>query len=115
MTQPKQPIPAPIGTVEDVVAKATDLVKRLVAIEQDADIISIFTIARAHGYKSTSKFWHEENAALANTLAAYDTAQKAPKPEAVVSQKADAKLAEVVEMPAQGSCEAGPDTSQKPV
>jgi hypothetical protein len=32
----------------------------MVGIEQDPDLQSVFSIARAHGYKVTSRFWHDE-------------------------------------------------------
>ena len=39
--------------------------------------LSVFGIARAHGYKATSRFWHDELKALVNTLMAYDQAKGA--------------------------------------
>src|SRR6478609_6776438 len=51
---------------------AKNLAVKLMGIEQDPDIISVFSIARAHGYKTTSKFWHDELQALGAVLRQID-------------------------------------------
>ena len=56
---------------------AKDLALKMLAIEQDPDIISVFSIALAHGYKVTSRFWHDELKALVASLEAADEKAKA--------------------------------------
>jgi len=60
-----------------VVQAAVDLVEALVNVEKDPDLISIFSIANAHGYRSTSKFWHPAKNKLTELLIQYrDDLQK---------------------------------------
>jgi hypothetical protein len=55
---------------------AKAVVERMLALETDADLVSVMSIARAHGYKPTTRFWHEETAALAKALNAYHESKK---------------------------------------
>tara|TARA_R110000868_G_scaffold60946_3_gene185535 strand:+ start:1426 stop:1623 length:198 start_codon:yes stop_codon:yes gene_type:complete len=36
------------------------LATKMMNIEKDPDLVSIFSIARAHGYIVTSQLWHKE-------------------------------------------------------
>ena len=67
-----QPTAPALTPVESLNQAARILCRKLVEIEQDPDLLSVFSIARAHGYKVTSKFWHEEHAALAKAALDYD-------------------------------------------
>lgn len=71
---------------------AKNLALRMQAIEQDPDIVSVFSIARAHGYKTTSQFWQVELQKLATVLLAIDA--KAKEAAAVVPVPAPAPVTE---------------------
>jgi len=45
---------------KEVYASLKALVIKMLNIETDPDLISVFSIARAHGYKVTSPFWSKE-------------------------------------------------------
>ena len=45
---------------KEVYASLRTLVLKMIAVEQDSDLMSVFSIARAHGYKPTSLFWSKE-------------------------------------------------------
>lgn len=78
---------------------AKNLAIKMLNIEQDPDIISVFSIARAHGYKVTSKFWHDELQALGAVIRQIDEERRraagqppvaaAAAPEAQQSQPAE--------------------------
>lgn len=57
--EPKQPDLSAADTKE-VYASLKTLVIKMLNIETDPDLISVFSIARAHGYKPTSPFWSKE-------------------------------------------------------
>ena len=95
-TQPATPAPA-VGSIEDLFNKTKLLLEKLVAVEQDPDLISVFSIARAHGYKTTSRFWHDEAAAVAVSLKAYHEATQKDKVIDVAFDKALDEAKQVVE------------------
>lgn len=84
-----KPTPTPPAEAQKVNAADTlfeasvKLLNRMITVEQDPDLISVFSIARAHGYKTTSKFWQEELMPLKQALDAYDAERKA-KPAPVI-------------------------------
>lgn len=49
---------------------------RVIDIEKDPDLISVFSIARAHGYTVTSRFWHGELKEFVDLLNEYDSKRK---------------------------------------
>ncbi len=61
---------------------AKKLAIKMAGIEQDPDIISVFSIARAHGYKTTSRFWHDELKELGAVLTSIDQARNKALQEA---------------------------------
>lgn len=63
--------------INELYEASKNLAIKMMAIEQDPDIISVFSIARAHGYKVTSKFWHDELQALGVVLRAIDEKARA--------------------------------------
>lgn len=88
--QDKVVVTLPTGG-DELYEAAKHLALKMLAIEQDPDIISVFSIARAHGYKVTSKFWYDELQALGDVLRKLDEqrraaveAAKEEKPEAPV-------------------------------
>ena len=57
--EPKTPDLTAADTKE-VYASLKALVIKMLNIETDPDLISVFSIALAHGYKVTSPFWSKE-------------------------------------------------------
>lgn len=69
--------------VDAAIQSAHKLVTKLIQCEQDPDLLSVFSIARAHGYKVTSQFWHPELNAFVVAYEAYNKAKDAPPPKAL--------------------------------
>jgi hypothetical protein len=44
------------------------LVTKMINIEKEPDLVSVFSIARAHGYIITSNLWHKELKELADMI-----------------------------------------------
>jgi hypothetical protein len=84
-TTEKTPVAVAFPEGCELYSKAKALAQKLIDVEQDPDLLSVFGIARAHGYKATSRFWHDELKALVNTLMAYDQAKGAACPEPVAA------------------------------
>lgn len=74
------PPPAP-ASAESLFAPAVALVKRMVEIENDPDLKSVFSIARAHGYVTTSRLWYQELNTLGAALQAYSDAKEPKEPQ----------------------------------
>ena len=97
-----QPTAPALTPVESLNQAARILCRKLVEIEQDPDLLSVFSIARAHGYKVTSKFWHEEHAALAKAALDYDEYLKRGDKKQPLAKEAEAvpeTTSNVVPMP----------------
>jgi len=67
------------------------LAKKLVDSEQDPDLISIFSIARAHGYKQSSKLWSEEVKAALDFINSVE--EKAEKDKKAAQAEAERSVA----------------------
>jgi len=63
------------------IAASRNLALKLVQVEQDADLRSVFSIAIAHGYKPTSKFWQEALKAAGEAFQKLDEAEARKRQE----------------------------------
>lgn len=68
--QDKTPVTA--SSADSLYDAAKELAIKMINVEQDPDLISVFSIARAHGYKVTSKFWQAELQSLGEVLRKID-------------------------------------------
>lgn len=78
-TTPSQVIGVAGEDTVKLIAAARALTLKMISIEQDPDIVSVFSIARAHGYKVTSPLWHPELKAIIPLFEADEAKQKQEK------------------------------------
>lgn len=73
----KEQVVVTLGESNDKLYEASkNLAIKMINIEQDPDIVSVFSIARAHGYKVTSTFWQAELEALKAVLVSIDAKRR---------------------------------------
>lgn len=90
-----------------LIESAHKLATKIIQCEQDPDLLSVFSIARAHGYKVTSKFWHDELKGFVEAYEAYQNAKKESQADEAVKQGQfpNGDDGKIVELPAPASTE----------
>lgn len=88
MNIPHTDTPKPCAT-QTMINAAKALGLKMIACEKDPDLVSVFAIAQAHGYKPTSQLWAAELKAFVEAFNAYEAEKAASKEKPLTAQAVD--------------------------